>query len=91
MSFLWIAMLDRDAGTLNAMLSTPGTAWLLEHPMLSIIVFNTWRGTAFSMLLFSAALGERAAARSWRRRGWWARRAGRSCGTWCSPTSGATC
>lgn len=56
-SFLWIAMLDRDAGTLNALLSTPGTAWLLEHPMLSIIVFNTWRGTAFSMLLFSAALG----------------------------------
>ena len=25
--------------------------------MVSIIVFNTWRGTAFSMLLFSAALG----------------------------------
>lgn len=25
--------------------------------MASIVVFNTWRGTAFSMLLFSAALG----------------------------------
>lgn len=56
-SFLWIALLDRDEGTLNALLNTPGTAWLLENPMLSIIVFNTWRGTAFSMLLFSAALG----------------------------------
>jgi multiple sugar transport system permease protein len=56
-AFLWIAMLDRDSGTLNAVLGTPGQAWLLDHPMLSIIVFNTWRGTAFSMLLFSAALG----------------------------------
>jgi multiple sugar transport system permease protein len=56
-AFLWIALLDRDAGSLNALLGTPGMAWLIEHPMLSIIVFNTWRGTAFSMLLFSAALG----------------------------------
>ena len=55
-AFLWIALLDRDSGTLNALLGTPGMAWLLEYPMLSIIVFNTWRGTAFSMLLFSAAL-----------------------------------
>jgi len=55
-AFLWVAMLDRDSGTLNALLDTPGTAWLLDHPMLSLIVFNTWRGTAFSMLLFSAAL-----------------------------------
>lgn len=55
-AFLWIALLDRDSGTLNTLLGTPGVAWLLEYPMLSIIVFNTWRGTAFSMLLFSAAL-----------------------------------
>ncbi len=55
-AFLWIALLDRDSGTLNALLNTPGAAWLIEHPMLSLIVFNTWRGTAFSMLLFSAAL-----------------------------------
>ncbi|MGB9377087.1 MAG: sugar ABC transporter permease [Mycobacteriales bacterium] len=56
-AFLWIALLDRDQGTLNAILRTPGTAWLIEHPMASLIVFNTWRGAAFSMLLFSAALG----------------------------------
>ncbi|RMI46028.1 carbohydrate ABC transporter permease [Streptomyces triticirhizae] len=56
-AFLWIALLDRDDGTLNALLSTPGTAWLLEHPMLSIVVFNIWRGTAFSMMLYAAALG----------------------------------
>ncbi|MDF5753826.1 sugar ABC transporter permease [Spongiactinospora sp. TRM90649] len=55
-AFLWIALLDRDGGTLNALLGTPGTAWLLDHPMLSIIVFNIWRGTAFSMMLYSAAL-----------------------------------
>ncbi|HYH30395.1 MAG TPA: sugar ABC transporter permease [Pseudonocardia sp.] len=55
-AFLWIALLDRDNGTLNALLGTPGMGWLLQYPMLSIIVFNTWRGTAFSMLLFGAAL-----------------------------------
>ncbi|WP_016909380.1 carbohydrate ABC transporter permease [Streptomyces xiaopingdaonensis] len=56
-AFLWIAYLDRDDGTLNALLHTPGAAWLLDHPMLSLIVFNIWRGTAFSMMLYSAALG----------------------------------
>ena len=56
-AFLWIALLDRNEGTLNAVLGTPGMAWLIEHPMASLIVFNTWRGAAFSMLLFSAALG----------------------------------
>ncbi|GAA2854417.1 carbohydrate ABC transporter permease [Nonomuraea rubra] len=54
--FLWFALLDRDDGTLNALLHTPGFAWLLDHPLLSIIVFNVWRGTAFSMMLYSAAL-----------------------------------
>ena len=55
-AYLWIAYLGRGDGTLNTILQTQGTDWLLAHPMLSIIVFNTWRGTAFSMLLFSAAL-----------------------------------
>ena len=55
-AFLWVAYLSGDGGTLNALLQTSGTEWLLEHPMASIIVFNTWRGTAFSMLLYSAAL-----------------------------------
>ncbi len=53
-AYLWRAFLDED-GTLNSIL--PGnTNWLIDHPMLSIVVFNTWRGTAFSMLLFGAAL-----------------------------------
>jgi multiple sugar transport system permease protein len=55
-AFLWIALLDRDQGTLNAVLHTPGFAWLLDHPLPSIIVFNIWRGTAFSMMLYGAAL-----------------------------------
>ncbi|MGA8116958.1 MAG: sugar ABC transporter permease [Actinocatenispora sp.] len=55
--FLWQALLDRNDGTLNAILSTPGAAWTLDHPLATIVVFNVWRGTAFSMLLYSAALG----------------------------------
>lgn len=55
-AWLWLALLDRRSGTLNTMLGTDGTAWLLEYPMESIIAFNIFNGTAFSMLLFSAAL-----------------------------------
>lgn len=57
-AFAWFAYLDPN-GTLNTMLAwlgIDGTDWLFEMPMLSIILFNTWRGTAFSMLLFSSAL-----------------------------------
>jgi multiple sugar transport system permease protein len=56
-AFLWIAMLDRDAGTINVLLGrAPGVAWLIQYPMTAIVVFNIWRGTAFSMMLYSAAL-----------------------------------
>jgi multiple sugar transport system permease protein len=55
-AFLWIALLDRRDGTLNMLLGTQGKAWLIEHPMAVIIVFNIWVGTAFSMQLFSSAL-----------------------------------
>lgn len=57
-AFAWFAYLDPD-GTLNAVLESLGLRpidWLFDYPMLSIILFNTWRGTAFSMLLFSSAL-----------------------------------
>ena len=54
--FLWQALLDRNGGTLNALLDTSGAAWTLDHPLATIVVFNVWRGTAFSMLLYSAAL-----------------------------------
>jgi len=54
-AFLWIALLDRDEGTLNAVLGT-STAWLVSYPMAGIVFFNVWRGTAFSMMLYAAAL-----------------------------------
>ncbi|MBD3783371.1 MAG: sugar ABC transporter permease [Micrococcales bacterium] len=55
-AFLWQALLDRRAGTLNTLLGTADQAWVLDHPMWVIVVFNVWRGTAFSMLLYTAAL-----------------------------------
>lgn len=54
-AILWIALLDRTDGALNAAIGGQ-FPWLLEYPMLSLIVFNTWRGAAFSMLLYSSAL-----------------------------------
>jgi multiple sugar transport system permease protein len=57
-AFAWFAFLDPD-GTLNSVLNAVGISgidWLFDYPMLSIILFNTWRGTAFSMLLFSSAI-----------------------------------
>jgi len=54
-AFLWIAFLDGESGTLNHIFGLH-VEWLIHYPLLSIIVFNTWRGTAFSMLLFGAAL-----------------------------------
>lgn len=58
-AFAWSAFLDRDRGTLNTILTTLGFNrydWLFDYPLLSIIIFNTWRGSAFSILLFSSAL-----------------------------------
>lgn len=59
-AFTWIAFLDRDFGTFNAILTGLGLGavdWYFSYPLLAIILFNIWRGTAFSMLLFQAALG----------------------------------
>lgn len=57
-AFAWFAYLHPN-GTLNMMFNAVGLQsldWLFNYPLLSIILFNTWRGTAFSMLLFSSAL-----------------------------------
>jgi len=56
--FAWFAFLDYDNGTLNMMLNALGLPrgdWLLQHPFWVIVVFNTWRGAAFSMMLFGSA------------------------------------
>jgi multiple sugar transport system permease protein len=57
--FLWVAMFDFFNGSLNAAVRAVGgqpVNWLGEGPMLAVIIANTWRGTAFSMLFFLGAL-----------------------------------
>ncbi|MFD9882337.1 carbohydrate ABC transporter permease [Streptomyces alboflavus] len=58
--FLLYAFFRRD-GTLNAVLDflhLPSQNWLYTLPILAVSFANVWRGTAFSMLVYSAALNE---------------------------------
>jgi multiple sugar transport system permease protein len=57
--FLWVAMFDYYNGSLNVGLTHLGLGpvdWFGQAPMLSVIVANIWRGTAFTMLIFLGAL-----------------------------------
>ena len=48
-------------GTLNSvlgLLGMNGPNWLYNFPMLAVILANIWRGTAFSMLVYTAALAD---------------------------------
>ncbi|MBZ4487852.1 sugar ABC transporter permease [Microbacterium sp. cx-55] len=59
-AFALYAFFSAD-GTLNSVLDGLGlgsVSWLIDYPMLSVILANIWRGTAFSMLVYNAALGE---------------------------------
>jgi len=59
-AFVGYAFLSAD-GTLNgvlALLGLDGPNWLYTLPMVAIILANTWRGTAFSMLIYRAALDD---------------------------------
>lgn len=50
-----------DQGSLNALLDglgLPQQNWLYTTPILAVCLANVWRGTAFSMMVFSAALNE---------------------------------
>jgi multiple sugar transport system permease protein len=50
-----------DEGSLNAILDAVGLTgpnWLYDTPMLAVILAHVWRGTAFSMLVYSAAIAE---------------------------------
>jgi multiple sugar transport system permease protein len=58
-AFCWYAFLYRT-GTLNGLLHHVGLSqdWLYTTPMLAVILANVWRGTAFSMLVYDAALSD---------------------------------
>lgn len=48
-------------GSLNAILARlhlPQQNWLYTMPILAVCIANVWRGTAFSMMVYSAALNE---------------------------------
>ncbi|WP_167044938.1 sugar ABC transporter permease [Salinibacterium sp. ZJ454] len=48
-------------GTLNQLLGAVGISgpnWLFDFPMLAIVLANIWRGTAFSMMVYQAALND---------------------------------
>ncbi|GGU44126.1 amino acid ABC transporter permease [Streptomyces albospinus] len=58
--FLLYTFFERR-GTLNALLEwlhLPTQDWLFTLPILAVSFANVWRGTAFSMLIYSAALAE---------------------------------
>lgn len=58
--YLWTALLG-TTGSLNRVLtflSLPTQDWLFTVPILAVSLANVWRGTAFSMLVYSAALSE---------------------------------
>lgn len=59
-AFAAYAYFSRD-GTLNQLLGGLGFGqpdWLYSFPMAAIMLANIWRGTAFSMLVYRAALDE---------------------------------
>ena len=58
--YLWSVFLGRG-GSFNGILSflhLPAQNWLFTTPILAVSIANIWRGTAFSMLVYSAALSE---------------------------------
>ncbi|MDQ1058584.1 multiple sugar transport system permease protein [Arthrobacter globiformis] len=59
-AFAAYAYFSKD-GTLNQLLAGAGWAgadWLYAFPMVAVVLANIWRGTAFSMLVYRAALAD---------------------------------
>jgi len=57
--FLWYTFLRGDDAGMNqifGLVGLPAQEWLLTDPLAAVIVINVWRGCAFSMLVYSAAL-----------------------------------
>jgi multiple sugar transport system permease protein len=58
--YIWVAFFGVD-GSLNHFLGSLGLSpqdLLFSTPILAVSIANIWRGTAFSMLVYSAALSE---------------------------------
>jgi len=59
-AYAWASMLAPGSlGTVNRLTGLFGfgaQAWLFQLPLLSIIIVNIWRGIAFAMIVFMAAL-----------------------------------
>ncbi|MGH2559731.1 MAG: carbohydrate ABC transporter permease, partial [Thermomicrobiales bacterium] len=58
-AFIWGGIYDYDDGPINAVLETVSLGpidMLGSAPMLSVILAEVWRGVAFAMLIFLAAL-----------------------------------
>mgnify|MGYP002336239570 CR=1 FL=1 len=58
-AYAWVSFLNTDFGTLNRLfeaLNLPPQRWLTDHALLSVIIANIWRGSAFSMLLFASSI-----------------------------------
>lgn len=58
--FMWSSFLSSD-GALNMLLrflQLPEQQVLIDQPMIGVILADIWRATAFSMLVYTAALGD---------------------------------
>ena len=59
-AYLWYTFLG-DEGSLNRMLgffNLPSQEWLFTIPIMAVAFANIWRGAAFSMLIYTAALAQ---------------------------------
>ncbi|MCC6616142.1 MAG: sugar ABC transporter permease [Anaerolineae bacterium] len=57
--YIWSSVMNYQDGSANQILLSLGMErqrWLIDSSLFAIIVVNVWRGTAFTMLLFSSAL-----------------------------------
>ena len=59
-AYLWQAVLGPDGSwnSITGAIGIPPQNWLFTTPILAVSIANIWRGTAFSMLVYSAALSE---------------------------------
>ena len=58
-AFVWTGYLSTPDGLLNRLLGLAGAPpipWLYNHAMTSLIIANSWRGVAFTVLVLGAAL-----------------------------------